>query len=140
MDNQKIRIFLGYELSENDLEKKTNNQLENILNDITYNTKFYKLNINREPTIRALKTREERKRKEEEMKNKKEEQEEKKNEDNNQNSSMIDNDDKDIESDSEDSQSSYDKKEDDVNEIEQIPLETSINMKNSFMNKQGNIY
>ena len=26
-----------------------------------------------------------------------------------------------------------DKKEDDINEIEQIPLETSINMKNSFM-------
>ena len=110
MDKQKIKLFLGYELSKNDLEKKKTNQLKSILNDIIINSKIYKLNINREPNIRSLKIKEEREKREEENRLRKEINEKKKNE---QNKIININYDKNIESDSEDSESSYDKKDDD---------------------------
>ena len=110
LDKQKIRMFWGYELSRNDLEKKKTNQLENILNDINLNSKFYKLNINREPNIRSLKMKEEREKREEENRLKKEIKEKEKIE---QNSIININNDQNKESDSEDSESSYDKKDDD---------------------------
>ena len=110
MDRQKIRMFFGYELSINDLEKKKTNQLESILNDIDINSKIYKLNNNREPNIRSLKMKEEREKREEENRIRKEIKEKEKNE---QNINMNINNEKNIESDSEDSESSYDKKDDD---------------------------
>ena len=110
MDKQKIKIFFGYELSRNDLEKKNTNQLKTILNDIIINSKFYKLNINREPNIRSLKIKEEREKREEENRARKENEEKKKNiQNNNLNINNV----KNIESDSVDSESSYDKKDDD---------------------------
>ena len=111
MDKQKIKMFLGYELSKNDLEKKSTNQLKSILNDIIMNSKFYKLNVNREPNIRSLKNKEEREKREEENRLRKKENKEKKK--NDQNNDLNINNDKNKESDSEDSESSYDKKDDD---------------------------